>query len=217
MTRDPAWSVLRGQPRLAGAAGRKMAQDPAQTRVLDWWLILSWYHHEGDQRMLRCLHNMSRVTIALITWPTMSAALFCSTRPLSGVEVSAEYPDQITEAPPQMATHFPALDGQAREESGQHWPCPRSQSGYLIFSTWDKLGRSLSSPPYPGQARPRSARSDKVRPILLMRSWWPGISLDPAPYSQVLTCARSELRAHHLRPACTYLTWTLKDRGVSDH
>ena len=78
--------------------------------------------------------------------------------------------------------------------------------------------KSLLSPPYPGQARPRSARSDKVRPILLMRSWWPGISLDPAPYSQVLTYARSEHRAHHLRPAgCTYLTWTLKDRGVSDH
>lgn len=65
--------------------------------------------------MLRCLHNMSRVTIALITWLTMSAALFCSTRPLSGVEVSAEYPDQITEAPPQMA-----LAGQGMEESGQH-------------------------------------------------------------------------------------------------
>ena len=117
--------------------------------------------------MLRCLHNMSRVTIALITWLTMSAALFCSTRPLSGVEVSAEYPDQITEAPQQMA-----LDSSWPGHGGE-WAAltlPPVTVRLLDIPDMRQARQSLSSPPYPGQARPRSARSDKVRPILLMRS-----------------------------------------------
>ena len=167
--------MTRGLGQLCGqcpAAGRKMAQDPAESGSLTG----AWYPDiiPGDQRMLRCLHNMSPVTMALITWSQWARHYSAQLGPCRALRSPQNIMIRLqrllqSESNKKMATHFPVLDGAWRmEESGQNWPCPRSESGYLIFSTWDKLGRGLSSIAGPAQAKVRPLGRTKWDPFY----WW---------------------------------------------
>ena len=122
--------------------------------------------------MLRRLHNMSPLTMALITRVTMSPALFSTAlvpcRALRSPQNILIRSPRLTQAPHPCDTF---TGSRWRLALGGEWAALTlpPDTGRLLDIL--DMRRSLSSsPPYPGLAGPRSARSDKVRPILLMRS-----------------------------------------------